>query len=49
VTFSVDGTVARHHGKSYRESKSRFSYPEYNQGKDGAQTAECAGESGQGD
>src|SRR5919106_2620675 len=30
VTFSIDGRVARHHGRSYRGSKSRSSYPEYN-------------------
>jgi hypothetical protein len=38
LTFSVDERVARHHGKSYRGSKSRFSYPEYNQQDDTVQT-----------
>jgi len=40
VTSSIDGIVARHHGKSYRGSKSQFSYPEYNQQDDSSQTQE---------
>jgi hypothetical protein len=40
VTSSIDEIVARHHGKSYRGSKSPFSYPEYNQQDDSAQTQE---------
>jgi hypothetical protein len=40
VTSSIDGRVARHHGKSYRGSKSQFSYPKYNQQDDSSQTQE---------
>jgi hypothetical protein len=31
VTSSVDGITAPHHGKSYREWRSLFSYSKYNQ------------------
>jgi hypothetical protein len=33
VTSSADGTTARLQRKPYRESKSQFSYPKYNQGE----------------
>ena len=43
ATFSSDGTAARLQHRPYREWKSQFSYPKYNQRSDRAQTCKPTG------